>query len=404
MKTVFGNRMVLVLLCVSLPAAGWAGEEEGKKAPAAAPWPRVSPSTVYVNAADFGIQPVSPDKLLTEVFDQNFDSTDGLQAALDAGATGIVFIPAGMYRVTRPLTAKSGTTIMGAGYCSTTLASEKAMPAIFHLQVSGPMTTIRDLWVCGPVGGNWGAAGIWLEGCNGVTVRDCWVSALKVGILVDGISDTWLRNIVTELNQEGIRVQCPDGPPGWASGNLRMFDCYGYQNYQAGFTLANLRGVQMQSCGATGAGYAILARNCAQVTISGAQVNFDGSRWRKYGIRLEKCDTITFANSVVEGMPEYGIAAVDCSHLSMSGNVVRNTTAGPGIRVQGCQMTTVTGNCVTESARDGIEVTGCRDITLIGNTVDLYGTDPQKKEPYEGIKNASNTNCQMVGNTVRAAN
>ncbi|HPY78033.1 MAG TPA: right-handed parallel beta-helix repeat-containing protein, partial [Anaerohalosphaeraceae bacterium] len=119
--------------------------------------------------------------------------------------------------------------------------------------------------------------GIWVDNSNGITIRDCWVSALKVGIQVDGISDTWLRNIVTELNQEGIKVQCPEGPLGWASGNLRMYDCYGYQNYQMGFTLGNLRGVQMESCGATGSGCAIYARNCAQITISGVQVNYDGS-------------------------------------------------------------------------------------------------------------------------------
>ncbi|HPY78032.1 MAG TPA: hypothetical protein PLQ45_09335 [Anaerohalosphaeraceae bacterium] len=38
---------------------------------------------------------------------------------------------------------------------------------------------------------------------------------------------------------------------------------------------------------------------------------------------MEKCDTITFANSVIEGMLEYGVEAVDCRHLSISGNVVR---------------------------------------------------------------------------------
>jgi len=398
-KFIIFRVLLLAFLIISIPSLA---EEKQSQSPAA-PWPKISPSTPYINAADFGIKPVSHDKLLTELFDQNFDSTDGLQAALDAGAEGIVFIPAGMYRVTQPLIAKSGTTIMGAGYCSTILASEKTMPAIIHLKVSGPMTTIRDMWICGPVGGNWGAAGIWLEGSNGVTVRDCWVSALNVGILIDGMSDIWLRNIVTELNQDGIKAQCPSGPLGWASGNLRMFDCYGYQNYKTGFTLANLRGVQMQSCTATGSGYAISAKNCAQVTIIGAQVNFDGSPFRKYGVRLEKCDTITFANSVIEGMLDYGVAAVDCSHLSMTGNVIRNTTAGPGMLIKGCRLTTVSGNCVTESAHNGIAVSDCEDITLIGNTVDRYGAKPGENESFEGLKTTNNTNCQKIGNIIRTS-
>ena len=77
------------------------------------------------------------------------------------------------------------------------------------------------------------------------------MSALRTGIRVDGISDTWLRNIVFELNQQGIVVQC--GEIGWASGNLRMLDCYGYQNYQTGITVTNCRGVQLSDCSAVGA-------------------------------------------------------------------------------------------------------------------------------------------------------
>lgn len=57
-------------------------------------------------------------------------------------------------------------------------------------RVSGPMTVISDLWVAGPVGGNWNARGIWLDQSNGVTVRACWVLALATGIQVDGNSNT----------------------------------------------------------------------------------------------------------------------------------------------------------------------------------------------------------------------
>ncbi len=82
---------------------------------------------------------------------ENPECSDALQAAFDAGREGVVYIPAGQYRVTRPIVVQTGTTIMGAGYCATMLLTEKPLPAILHLRhVGGPMSIIRDLWVAGP--------------------------------------------------------------------------------------------------------------------------------------------------------------------------------------------------------------------------------------------------------------
>ncbi|MFH1919631.1 MAG: right-handed parallel beta-helix repeat-containing protein [Planctomycetota bacterium] len=399
------NPRFLVPFLLSLGASLTVGGQEERKEELApgprAEWPQSSPTSPFINAADYGLQLAAPAKMATEVFHENPDCTEALQAACDAGAGGVVYIPAGRYRVTRPIVIQTGTTVRGAGYCATMILTEQPIPAILHLRgVGGPMTIIRDLWTAGPVGGNWQATGIWVQGCNGVTIRDCWVSALGTGIRVDGISDTWLRNIVFELNQHGIVVEC--GELGWASGNLRMFDCYGYQNYQTGITLTNCRGVQMQSCSAVGSGHAILAKNCAQVTITGAQVNWDASPWRKFGIRLEDCDHITLGNSVVEGMVEYGIAAVGCKHLTLSGNVVRHTTAGPGLIVQDCELATVSSNNVSESAKDGVVVSGCRYLALMGNVVETYGQDPKSDTPAAGIRvDDQCRECEFVANLVK---
>lgn len=329
-------------------------------------WPQSTPTAPFVNAADFHPPRAAADRLQVEVFHENPDATEALQAALDAGAGSVVYIPAGAYRVTRPLRIHTGTTLMGAGYCATMLLTEKPLPAILHAKgVGGPMTIIRDLWTAGPIGGNWEATGIWLEGCNGITVRDCWVSALHTGIRVDGISDTWLRNIVFELNQHGIVVQCPE--LSWACGNLRLFDCYGYQNYQSGITVTNCRGVQASDCSAVGSGTGLTMKGCAQVTITGYQINWDASPWRRYGIRLEDCEYVTVGNCVVEGMADYGIAAVRCRHLAMCGNIVRHTTNGPGVLLEDCADSTVLGNVVSESAAEDAKVIGCRNVVLMGN-------------------------------------
>jgi hypothetical protein len=395
-------RAALVVGVLIFAIAMASGAPEQDPAPRArAPWPQSTKTPPYVNAADFGPKTASADKMKVEVFHENPDATDALQAALDAGAGSTVFIPAGLYRVTRPLRIQTGTTVMGAGYNATMLLTEKAIPAILHAKgVGGPMTVIRDLWTAGPIGGNWQATGIWLEGCNGITVRDCWVSALGTGIRVDGISDTWLRNIVFELNQQGIVVACPELH--WASGNLRMFDCYGYQNYQTGITLTNCRGVQMQSCSAVGSGTAIHAKNCAQVTITGTQVNWDASPWRKFGIRLEGCDYVTVGNSVVEGMVQYGIAAVGCKHLSLTGNIVRNTKEGPGMIVEGCELGAVSANSVSESAGDGISVRGCSYLAVTGNIADTFGTKPPAGPPPMGLRvDDKCSHCEVMSNLVK---
>jgi len=382
----------------SAPAAAVPADSSAKPGPRAA-WPQTTQSAPYLNAADFGLKPCLPDKLKIENFAENPDATEALQKALDAGAAGRVFIPPGAYRVTRPLVIQSGTTVMGAGYCATVLLTEKTMPAILHLRkVGGPMTIISDLWVAGPVGGNRGADGIWLDNSNGVTVHDCWISALGTGIRVDGTSDIWLRHLVCELNLQGIFVQAAG--LGWASGNLRLLDCYGYQNQQASITLVNCRGVQADACSATGSAHAILARHCAQLTIQGTQVNFDGAPWRRFGIRLEECEHATLSGNVVEGMLQYGIALAGCRHTIATGNVVYNTADGPGFLVERCEAGVISANSISQSAEDGMRVSDCRNLAITGNVIDVYGQSKTRQGAWRGLRIEHCEGCPDASNIV----
>jgi hypothetical protein len=388
-------------------ATGWLQASRGLAAAAdspakpgpPSPWPQTTASTPYLNAADFGLRPCRPDKMKIEVFAENPDATEALQKALDAGAGGHVFIPPGAYRVTRPLVVQSGTSVMGSGYCSTVLSTEKPLPGVLHLKkVGGPMTVVSDLFLGGPVGGNRGANGIWLDNSNGVTVHDCWISAWGTGIRVDGISDTWLRHLVCELNYVGISAETAE--LGWASGNLRLLDCYGYQNQRAAITLSNCRSVQAHSCAATGSAHAILARRCAQMTIQGAQVNFDGAPWHHFGVRLEDCEHATLTGSVVEGMIDYGIALVGCRHVTATGNVVRNTSGGPGFLVENCAAGVIAANSISQSAEDGMRVSGCRHLAITGNVIDSYGQSKQRNAVWHGLRIDNCRGCQEQANIV----
>jgi hypothetical protein len=393
----------LAAVAGSAVAVGQSSSQPEKGKPGAhAPWPYHSASTPFVNAADFGLKPCFPDKLKIEDFAHNPDASEALQRALDAGARGQVFLPPGVYRVTRPLTLESGTTISGAGYCSSILMTEKAIPAIIHAHVGGPMTIIRDLWVAGPVGGNRSAAGIWLDQANGVTIHDCWISALGTGVRVDGISDTWLRNVVFELNQFGVTVTCAELSP--TAGNLRLLDCYGYQNYQAGMTLTNCRGVQVQACSATGSTYALLAKGCAQMTIQGTQVTHDGSPWHRFGVRLEDCEHLTFSGNMIEGMIDYGLAMVGCRHFTATGNVVRRTIAGPALLAERCEAGTIGANNLNESAKDGLTISNSRRLVITGNVIDSFGRGNEKPGTWRGLRiDKDCTDCLETANLVAAA-
>jgi polygalacturonase len=353
-----------------------------------------------VNAGDYGLKNIPSDRWDAKLFPDNPDSTDAIQAACDAGAGRTVYIPAGLYRITKPIRVKSGTQVMGAGFCATKISTEKPI-AIFHLQkVGGPMTIIRDLWTVGPLGGNWQGTGIWLEGCNGVTIRDCWVNGLGTGIRVDGISDTWLRNIAVEMCNRGIVVECEKLYPQHVAGNLRLTDCYGWQNYQAGISLTNCRGVQIEGGGATGSRYGILAKNCADVTMTGFMVNMSGEdKYRKFGVRLEDCEHVTAGHNIIQGMVEYGLAAVRCKRVTLTANVIRSTGAGPGMIVDQCRLSSVSANIVSGSGKESIAITGSHDLSITGNVVDSYGLAADSKGKTAGIAiDAQSSNCEHVGN------
>jgi len=354
----------------------------------------------FVSAADFGAKPGEFGDAAKVV--EMPDATDAIQTALDAGAHGTVFLPKGHYRVTRPLSMKAGTTFQGEGLGGTVLTSEKAMSAVIHLKgVHGPMTVIRDLFFGGPLGGNWQCDAIFLEGTNGVTVRDCWFGAWRRAVRLDGVSDHWLRNIVFELNQEGIVVDQPQ--LGRWHGNLRLFDCYGYQNYQGAIRIKNIRGLQIQGCSSVGSGYFLWLKGCANVAVSGASVNWDGSPYARFGLMLEDCSLVTVSGCNIEGQKEAGLRAVKSRQLSLRGNLISNTRNGPGVWLEQCSQSTVSENVITESAGHGIRVSSCAKLVLASNVVSSYGQGEAPHDPASSnalLCDGESRDCILTDNVI----
>ena len=117
-----------------------------------------------VNVKDYGA-----------VGDGQHDDTEAIQAALDAGRGKTVFIPAGLYLISKTLIARTGSSIIGAGYVDfwnsnyesgTVLRTNgPGNPAKWTDIYEGDETTETPLLVAG---GN----GIWVEGITLQTTND----------------------------------------------------------------------------------------------------------------------------------------------------------------------------------------------------------------------------------------
>jgi hypothetical protein len=352
----------------------------------------------FLNVRDFGAQPVEfGDSAKVAA---GFDSTAAFQAALDAAKPGgMVFVPTGCYRMTAPLRLTAGTQLVGGGLGGTVLTSEKPMAGLIHCTgIGGPMTVIRDLFFAGPLGGNWECDALYLEGCNGVTVRDCWFGGWRRALRIDGGSDLWVRNIVFELNQEGITARAAE--LGWAYSNLRFFDCYGYHNSRSGMTCENLRGLQILGCYSLGTPVALSLKSCVGVTIGDAQILRNGDACRE-GLVLEDCQAVTVRGCAFDHMDQSALRATRCRTLTINANVLTRTLVGDALVLEQCTTTTVTGNSIATAARHGLRATACQHTVLAQNTVDAYGQAEEGRAGAYGIVcDGESTDCTLADNAV----
>lgn len=310
---------------------------------------------------------------------------------------------------------KPGTTLQGAGPGGTVLVSGTAMPAVIHLErVGGPMTVIRDLFICGPLGGNWNCDGIFLDGTNGVTIRDCWLGAFRRGIYMKGVSDHWLRNLLLEHNQHAIYIvggNLKQGElPGPFQCNLRMYDCSACMNYQGAFHVENLRGAQIHGCTGIASGYFLSLKRCANVTITGGSANWSGP-YVRHGVRIEECFLITMTGCSIDGQAEYGLSAIDSRLMTISDNVFSNTRAGPAVRLENCAQSSFRGNVLSQSLGASLHLSGVRDLIVARNVIEGHGQviggyasargDESARSKFALVCDGESSRCSFVDNIVQ---
>jgi len=328
----------------------------------AAPIPDAQP---YVSAQDYGIQPGMDLRKVGEWF----DCTDALQKALDEAGRGMVFIPAGQYRVTRPLKLKAGQTLCGSGTYSTMITSNDPGNVLELVGIGGPMTVVRDMTITAPIGGNWECTGILLRGGNGIVLENLWVAGWRHAIQVFDSTDVWLNNIVFELNRYGIHLE-REGDSKYGLMNVRVHNCYGYQNQRSNILIRKGYQDSVDQCWSTGCPETVRLIDCESCGVSNCYGNRAGPRW-DYGIIAEGCNALSLTGNVFD-MLKTAIMLDRCKMVTVQGNSARDS-AGTAIVVKGCEGVSLTGNSLANSRLSGMLLEDSSHLAILGNMVQGYG-------------------------------
>lgn len=249
------------------------------------------------------------------VGDARTDNSKALQHALDAGK-GPIYLPAGKYLITEPLTIPSNSGIIGVG----TLYMPEDHPVLI---CNGESEVLKDVRI------------------QGITIEKKWKSqSEQEAIIVRNVSNIRL----SELNISGIcSVPVIDLHD---SRNFSVTDCYIHdclidvttQSRPSGRAV-DLLGISLMNC------------EFGQVT----------------GNRIEKLEATPESLEAVLCQTD-GISPMLCKNVVISNNTIRNV--GEGIDMRVCEACSVTGNTIENCYHFGIKVIhGSRLNTIANNSI-----------------------------------
>jgi hypothetical protein len=204
------------------------------------------------------------------------DDTSAIQAAINAVPTagGIVFIPAGHYKLTNKLTVKSSLTLRGAGQNSVFLQqSDPTKDCLYGSDIE--YLVLADLQCYGPGSGTG-------HGINLVLTS----ATFTVGVSLD-------RVVSYHFGGDGVRVATPSasafrrvsafsnganginlyGDPGGSSGTGCLLDnCYAYFNSNVGYRISRMVYSVLSACASDSNVTGYLLEACTAVCATGCGV------------------------------------------------------------------------------------------------------------------------------------
>lgn len=367
--------------------------------------------------------------------DGTTDDTATIQAALDAAAaaaspTRTVIVPAGTYVVTQ-VQLPAGVTLRGAGGIIKSKAAATVEP--IRIPATSAGATVEFLEVDGnDANQTTNIVGIRCDAPRS-TIRGCYVHNVKLdGIVVAHGDAVWVTvegNRVNITGRYGITLSadvataCPQhvvvhgnhveasndgalgivgiakfvtfssnttrnhGGDGIAAYNAENRDitCVGNTFENPGNHAMHLGGERLVIQGNTavnvGTGHAWFVKNhdaslAVNATVTGNVVK---TTTAGEGVRCENVTALTVVGNVCESIYRDGIYLADCADVAVQGNTIRSTTTGRGIHLLRTQRGTIGGNAIRSTALEGIYgrdaagATICQMLTVVGNTIHTTG-------------------------------
>lgn len=208
------------------------------------------------------------------VGDDIADDTAAIQAAINAlpATGGILWFPAGVYRIATALTLKSNITLMGVGQVASiihqTSSSANALTGVDVFNVA-----IQDLQLQGPAAGTGNGLAFTRSVQDNVrylTLQNVYIRQFgNDGIAVSNCIVSQFTRVISENNGRfGFYFY---GVVSGAAGTSVGFDaCYANTNTNTGFNLYNMAYSSINACASEGQPINYLLDNCQGVAIMGS--------------------------------------------------------------------------------------------------------------------------------------
>ncbi len=282
------------------------------------------------------------------------DDTAAIQAAISAlpAAGGTVYLPAGTYKLTDPLSLRSNLTLVGDGDGATvvrqTAANKNAMTGSALNRVA-----IQGIYFAG-TGAGTGSGLVLAKGANAATpyvsLRDVSFESFgQDGVAVENpIVSTFERVIGVTNGRYGINLY---GQVAGAAGtSCSLSACYGNANGTAGIRLFNLVYSAMNGCAADHNPVGHLIDTCQGVTLSGCGAEGNTTN----GVKVSGGYGVSIAGLWVydnRGVAVYVTGSANTTTVIGATDNTPNGTATNFIKVDtGCHVTLMSCNNTTANS------------------------------------------------------
>lgn len=309
------------------------------------------------------------------------DDTSAIQAAIDAAHSaggGVVYVPAGTYRVTAQLEVYSNITILGTVGGSKLLAD-----AVYTSGSDGMIHNASGL-------GDGNSILDWNIRIQGITLDGGGDGNVLTGFWFESLGNSVISQCeVTRVGRTGSGMGAV-----YAGTGVNFVDCYFHDNTAgSAMWVTNFKGNNsaISNCyiDATGMAHGIRSDDYTDgILVTGNYVT-----GADYGIRLDQAYQTRVTDNNVDGCGISGIVMSDADRTVVAGNIVNGTgQSGPGINISSSSYVTIAGNTSTNAAASsGIFMSQLSHSTCTGNTCS-GNTD--------GIKYNACAQCIIDGNDV----